>query len=104
MDQNGRLTPAEIAHVNARISQHNPICPICKSQAWEMADQLAAAPAMNGGGSFFAHVRLTSPCGYTMFFDIMKLGFTQTTEAGAAAGTAPVDASREADTPRNAAE
>ena len=91
MDQNGRLTPTEIAHVNARISQHNPTCPICKSTAWEMADQLAAAPAMNGGGSFFAHVRLTSPCGYTMFFDIMKLGFTQNEGAGGSAAATPAE-------------
>ena len=89
MDQNGRLTPTELAHVNAQISRHGPTCPVCKSSAWEMADQLAAAPAMNGGGSFFAHVRLTSPCGYIMFFDIMKLGFTQAGEAEAATGAGP---------------
>jgi hypothetical protein len=85
-DANGRLSPAEIEHIDRWVKRHAgggyPMCPVCRTQSWlvqghvtqgakhPITDQFAVLSDMA-----FPHVGVICfTCGYTMFFNAGLMG------------------------------
>jgi hypothetical protein len=85
-DQDGKLTDSEKEQV-LRLLRPSGIfagveCPICKSREWIIADHLVQAATLGpnnsvqfGGLSYPFTMAISVPCGHTLFFNAVVLGF-----------------------------
>ena len=54
-------------------------CPVCGSSEWTMPDQIVnpmnyySGGGIRIGGGVFPQVMLLSPCGYTMYFNLIRM-------------------------------
>ena len=89
-DSTGKLSEAErekaVSWFNTRWTMQNG-CPVCTTKKWQMSDHLVHSPVFAGGAALFGGVvypvlPLTcSNCGYTIYFNAVMMGLTNT-EAG----------------------
>ena len=60
--------------------RHPRKCPVCESEQWSMGDRVVAPPNLHGGSfhlAGFVYPFVTvgcKTCGYTRFFNAMKMG------------------------------
>lgn len=92
------LSAAQREHLWNWVVRHvggNPVCPICKSENWVVAEDLVAPVRMSpkggyhfGGGAYPMAQLISVECGYTMVFNAVVVGLIE---------PKPVAAARDAD-------
>ena len=84
-DQDGKLTEAEKLKVLNLVKKPGLFghvkCPVCSSTEWLIADHLVQAATLGAnnsvqlGGIGYPFSMAISPCGHTLFFNAVVLGF-----------------------------
>lgn len=94
-DDQGKLSDAEKQLVKERLDKFTlePICPVCNTSDWLIADHVVLPIPISGskqlllGGVSYPQIMVIStPCGYTRFFNAVVLGVVVAAEPKKAGG------------------
>jgi hypothetical protein len=84
-DSDGRLNFREQDEVKYWVSNHGPLltCPVCSRAAWAVAEYLIDMRNVNGANysgqsvSYPAALVVCDNCGYTMYFNAVRIGLVR---------------------------